>query len=183
MSSELCCAHLNSIYGLCSPFSLHCLTGSFQYHSIAHSIKSPFTMFSVIYISFQIFTLLWTIRFVREMNSAFTLTLITTSPMVSWSTPTSATVRSATVLATVSVTRSRFTEAVRTTASARCSTCLLPRSCLCAARTALMWTRTPTCPASHLTVYSAAGRWRPSSPSSTKPATSLSYQKKEGNCY
>ena len=64
MSFELCCALLNWISWLCWPFSLHCLTGSIQYYSIANSGKTPFTMFSVIDISFQIFTLLWTIRFV-----------------------------------------------------------------------------------------------------------------------
>ena len=79
-----------------------------------------------------------TFRGLCTNTSQSELTIFTTRPMVSCFTATSATERSATVLAAVSVTRSRFTEAVRTTASARCSLCLLPRSCLCAARTALM---------------------------------------------
>ena len=92
--------------------------------------------------------------------------------------------RRATVSTIISVTRLRFSQVVGTGSTAWRSLQLRPRSCLCAARTALMWARTPTCPTSDTAVNSAARRRRPPSPSSTpENRICFGHQKQDANRY
>ena len=86
------------------------------------------------------------------------LTLATARSAISRSTATAATMRSATILTGISVASSRLPQRIRASSTTRSCPRLPPRSCLCTASTALMWARTPACPATDEAVYSAAGR-------------------------
>ena len=95
------------------------------------------------------------------------LTLLTTSPTVSWSTAAAATMRGAAVPTIVPVTRSWFSQLVGTGTATGRTLCYPSRPLLCTPCTAQMRARAPTRPAIDTTVHRATGRRRPSTTSSS----------------
>ena len=112
------------------------------------------------------------------------LTFLATCSFVSQSATTSATIRGAAVMAVIPVTRSHLHQMRWTLSTALRGRSLLSPAILRATRSTMMGARTPSTPASNLTVYRIAWWWASSSSSSSprKDRIDPNAQEQKENC-